>query len=365
MKMKIIVLVIVSWFFQFVVVGENATGLSISIDSVAAIDTTCMVYNCDVPVTHTYYIGNNAILAHNADVCNKLVEAVLNKLGKGYDAVGVRAGLENIFQRYKGINDALTAGKLTEEQLINNLAKLISGNVCPASLSSFLTGIGSDFSKANQFAKDINTFQFLDDMSKNGSLLGKYADVEKDIKNVFEVYNEMTRQAFKNKGVKLSPQFYSYLAAKATEGKDIWKTYATTVEGIMAAKVTELKALYPNAKIGFRGSLSSGVKYGDEIVNGVAKEVKGLKFDPKDWDVDAFIVDDVLAADVKFSNVKFGGFKNGNDVSMNIKTRSQQIENLLKNQSGYRTSIGREFTFAIWSNAEYNAIISKTNHKIL
>ncbi len=205
---------------------------------------------------------------------------------------------------------------------------------------------------------------------KNGSLLGKYADVEKDINNVFEVYNNMTRQAFKNKGVKLSPQFYSYIAAKATEGKDIWKTYATTVEGIMAAKVTELKALHPNAKIGYRGSLSSGVKYGDEIINGVAKEVKGLKFDPKDWDVDAFIVDDVLAANIAFTGKPFGSFKKGRDIvdptnNNSIKNSCDFIENGLKNKNGYRIEVYKPFTFAVWSNAEFEAIVKRHSFKIL
>jgi Pretoxin HINT domain len=40
-----------------------ATGLTLSIDSVAAVDTTCTVYNADVPVTHTYFVGRQHILA--------------------------------------------------------------------------------------------------------------------------------------------------------------------------------------------------------------------------------------------------------------------------------------------------------------
>jgi len=50
-----------------------------------------------------------------------------------------------------------------------------------------------------------------------------------------------------------------------------------------------LKAKFPDAKVGFRGSLARGTK-------GAHKG--GGPFDPTDYDVDAFVVSDSLAATV-------------------------------------------------------------------
>ena len=108
-----------------------ATGLSLSIDSVAAIDTTCTVYNCYVPLTHTYYVGNNGLLAHNANVCNKLVVAVLNKLGAGYDAAGVKTALETIFEKY-ALKFSGATSAIKEEQAIAELSKLCSQSISKA-----------------------------------------------------------------------------------------------------------------------------------------------------------------------------------------------------------------------------------------
>ena len=131
--------------------------------------------------------------------------------------------------------------------------------------------------------------------------------------------------------------FLGYLVDKTGAVKDVWKTYATQVENLMATKVAELKTLYPNAKIGYRGSLSNGTKFD--------KDVSGLKFDPKDWDVDAFIVDDVLAANPLFKNPKF---RDGRLI-VDILPKTILIEDLLKVKSGYRSSPTKLFTFAVWT----------------
>lgn len=55
---------------------------------------------------------------------------------------------------------------------------------------------------------------------------------------------------------------------------------------MLKSKIDNLRRLYPDAKIGYRGSLAIGTKYN----NG-----NPLPFDPKDWDVDAFSVSDELS----------------------------------------------------------------------
>lgn len=68
-----------------------------------------------------------------------------------------------------------------------------------------------------------------------------------------------------------------------------WNEAIKAVDDLIKPQINKLKNLYPDAKMGYRGSLSTGTKYST-----------GGPFDPTDWDVDAFIVSDNLAA--KFPN---------------------------------------------------------------
>jgi Pretoxin HINT domain len=304
-----------------------ATGLSLSIDSVAAIDTTCTVYNCDVPVTHTYYVGNNAILAHNADVCNKLVEGVLNKLGKGYDAVGVRAGLENIFSKYK-----LLKTNLTDQEIIEDLAKLCSGNVSPTELSKLLSFIGDDLAKADKFAKDLQQYGLLDDFAKDGKLLDNYKAIRSgdyngfkniagDVKGLYPKYhgflaninkimprleyngltalgnkiNSITEATVKTKFISDfadAPVDALKMLNKHPQCVDVWKTYiadAQTLCGSNAvnfAKHFEVRSLLKAGKLEdavrlYGGQMDAavvinGIKYVENVSSGLVSDINTL-----------------------------------------------------------------------------------------
>jgi filamentous hemagglutinin len=126
-----------------------------------------------------------------------------------------------------------------------------------------------------------------------------------------------------------------------------WNEAVTAVDNLIQPKTSQLNNLLPDAKIGYRGSLSTGTKYST-----------GGPFDPTDWDVDAFIVSDNLASQIGGS-----GFRNGRDIS-SIEQISNELETLFKNISGYRTAPGKEFTFRVWTQAEYDQIIKNTIHKI-
>jgi filamentous hemagglutinin len=116
------------------------------------------------------------------------------------------------------------------------------------------------------------------------------------------------------------------------------------VDDLLRARIDKIKRLYPDAKIGYRGSLATGTKYST-----------GGAFDPKDWDVDAFIVSDELYGKLP------AGWKSARDVP-EIGAICEDIENQLKILSGYRTAPGKEFTFKVWQEKDFEIIIKSTEH---
>ncbi|WP_133248487.1 hypothetical protein [Pedobacter yonginense] len=42
----------------------------------------------------------------------------------------------------------------------------------------------------------------------------------------------------------------------------------------------------------------------------------------------------------------------------------KDIEENLKKISGYRTGVGKEFTFRVWTQPEYETIVKATAHKL-
>lgn len=111
----------------------------------------------------------------------------------------------------------------------------------------------------------------------------------------------------------------------------------TKVEELLKSKIVFITAKYPDAKIGYRGSLATGKKY-----------KTGGPFDPNDFDVDAFIVSDKLAdrfvKKVKWRDARDEGFEQlANELEFHFKETFK----------GYRVDPKKPFTFRVWTENEY------------
>ena len=107
-----------------------------------------------------------------------------------------------------------------------------------------------------------------------------------------------------------------------------------------------------DAKIGYRGSLSTGQKYN----NG-----NPIPFDGDDFDVDAFIVSDDFAAQFNTN-----GFRDARVQSPEITQLSDDLEaSFISNFPGYRTEPGKPFTFRVWTEAEYQTKVVPFGHKLI
>mgnify|MGYP000904694238 FL=1 len=124
------------------------------------------------------------------------------------------------------------------------------------------------------------------------------------------------------------------------------------VEEIMKPYVDELKAKFPKAKIGYRGSLATGTRY-----------KTGGPFMPDNFDVDAYIIEDNLANLFINNPRKFRDCRSLGIIDFEKMTIG--IEKELKNTFlGY----GKEnetFTFRIWTIKEYHEEIIKQGFKNL
>ncbi len=130
-----------------------------------------------------------------------------------------------------------------------------------------------------------------------------------------------------------------------------WADAISAVDGLLNLELKKLRKLYPNAKIGYRGSLATGVKY------------KGGPFDPADWDVDAFIVDDPLYN--KFPNPGTRAFRNAINRDGRIIPIVQKVEMELQKFSGYRIDPRKPFAFKVWSEKEFVDEIIPGGYKFL
>jgi hypothetical protein len=149
---------------------------------------------------------------------------------------------------------------------------------------------------------------------------------------------------------KNADELVSLLKAVNNAGKVFvksWDEAVKVVDDLIKPQINSLKSLYPDAKMGYRGSLATGKKYST-----------GGPFDPSDWDVDAFIVSDELA-----SKIGGTGFRNGRDISA-IEKIADDLELHYTNISGYRTEIGKPFTFRVWTQAEFDKIVKPNGFKL-
>lgn len=116
--------------------------------------------------------------------------------------------------------------------------------------------------------------------------------------------------------------------------------------------MSEIRKAYPNAQIWYRWSVATGVKYSTQ-----------WPFDPTDFDVDAFVVDDDLA---KWINATTW-FRDITTVN-NIKIVSQVdwIESkLINNLDWYRTEPWKEFTFRVYTQNEFEKKVKSNWYKLI
>ena len=114
------------------------------------------------------------------------------------------------------------------------------------------------------------------------------------------------------------------------------------VDDIVTPYAKQIKELYPDAEIGYRGSLARGFKKGDD---------KFGPFNPKDFDVDAFIVSDKLASEVK--PPQGSNFRSARDVD-SLRSMQNDINKSLRTEfSGLRQNSKDQFTFRIWTREEF------------
>jgi hypothetical protein len=109
--------------------------------------------------------------------------------------------------------------------------------------------------------------------------------------------------------------------------------------------------MYPDSKIGYRGSLARGTTY------------SGGAFDPGDFDVDAFIVSDNLASSDFFEPNE--PWRDARDVD-NLEGICDNLNKTFKNNfPGYLKTPRKPFTFKVYTKAEYRNEIVKDKYCIL
>ncbi len=122
----------------------------------------------------------------------------------------------------------------------------------------------------------------------------------------------------------------------------------STVDDLLKGSLKSVKALDQEAIVGYRGSLATGEKYST-----------GARFDPSDFDVDAFIVSDDLAKKFGKSN-----FRNGRNIK-ELEGLSNSLEESFKNLGGYRSDSEKPFTFRIFTQKEFDATVKPGGYKVL
>jgi hypothetical protein len=133
----------------------------------------------------------------------------------------------------------------------------------------------------------------------------------------------------------------------------LWNGIWKQTDDFIGTKTGQIKNLFSDSKVGYRGSLATGQKYN----NG-----NPLPFNPDDFDVDAFIVSDELAALYPPNTV----FRDARVKSTEIANISNDLEaSFISNFPGYRTEPGKPFTFRVWTEAEYQTKVVPFGHKII
>jgi RHS repeat-associated protein len=118
------------------------------------------------------------------------------------------------------------------------------------------------------------------------------------------------------------------------------------VEQPLAEAAGRIRSVDPDAVVGFRGSVASGIRH----------STKDL-FDPATFDLDGFIVSDRLAAAEPEAWFRTGRAEPA------VTQEAKAIDNLLRGAfEGYRGGPRQPFTFRVWTTEEYRNRIAKGPH---
>jgi TANFOR domain-containing protein len=131
------------------------------------------------------------------------------------------------------------------------------------------------------------------------------------------------------------------------------------VEFFMQEPASLIKSKYPDAKVGYRGSVANGKRFD--------KDTRTFKeFNPESFDVDAFIVDDKLAKKLE----QLGQRKTWRDVrGLNDPEIEKALNDLERTFSkkikGYRVDPNKPFTFRVFTEYQYKYEIIPTGCKLV
>ena len=131
----------------------------------------------------------------------------------------------------------------------------------------------------------------------------------------------------------------------------LWNGIWKQTDNLIGTKTGQIKNLYSDASVGYRGSMATGQKFGPPP----------SPFDPDDFDVDAFIVSDDFAAQFNTN-----GFRDARVQSAEIAQIADDLEaSFISNFPGYRTEPGKPFTFRVWTEAEFQNIVVPNGYKLI
>ena len=150
--------------------------------------------------------------------------------------------------------------------------------------------------------------------------------------------------------------------AKVLVKKTDLQKIAWQVDDILLENIWEIKKLYPNAKIWYRGSLATGKKtLKDSNGNAILDadwNIQFVDFNPNDFDVDAFIIDDDLAGKIS------GYWKDVKDWDDELKGLVDDIQKQLKEINWYRIE-DKTFTFRVWTQLKFDEKVKDFGYKII
>lgn len=116
----------------------------------------------------------------------------------------------------------------------------------------------------------------------------------------------------------------------------------------------DIKAELPDAQIGYRGSLTTGQRHNNN---------NPIPFNPNDFDVDAFIVDDDFAAlfssSIRFRDARKRGSSDIVGICDDLELDFQDLF------PGYRIEINKPFTFRVWTQAEFQSRVVPYGYKLI
>jgi hypothetical protein len=129
-----------------------------------------------------------------------------------------------------------------------------------------------------------------------------------------------------------------------------WNNIWIQVDELLTGELPDVRAIFPNAKIGCRGSVVTGWRYSAQT-----------HFNPESFDVDAFIVDDEFAA----LWGGFTGFRDASEKSTAIEIMSEELDLVFRGLfPGYRIDPDDPFAYRVWTEAEFQERVVPDGYKL-